>query len=68
MTSPYLSVKGNLDEFGIPDTELGRRVCGFRLAWGVVDKRVQPCIICAGLTYPNFRFASREEVNHVLGM
>lgn len=68
MMIAHLSIKGNLDVFRLPDTHLGRTICEFCLAWGVVDKKVQPCIICSGLTYPNFRFATREEVHRALGM
>lgn len=58
----HLSVAGNLDEFRIPDTTLGKRICRLRLIWGYVNGKIQPCILHPGVQYPNFSPATFEEV------
>ena len=62
-----LSVRGNIEEFRLPDTPLGRLVASFHLVWGYVrfeGKHIlQPCIYAPGLVdYPGFIPASVEQV------
>ena len=59
-----LSMQGNREEFGIPETPLGDAVCRCRLVWGWVAGHLQPCILHAGVSYPGFRFATAKEVYH----
>ncbi len=56
-----LSIAGNLDEFKIPDTNLGKEICKLHIVWGWVDGVMQPCIWMEGVNYPNFRPATKQE-------
>lgn len=57
-----LSRAGNLLEFQIPDTELGKVICDFHLVWGRVNGAIQPCILHPAVRYPRFQPITAEQV------
>lgn len=57
-----LSMPGNLEEFSIPNTPLGRAVAGFRMVWAKVEGNIQPCIFHPGVRYPGFQPVTAKEV------
>lgn len=57
-----LSAAANMEEFGLPDTPLGRLVAEMPLVWGRVDGEIQPCILHPDVHYPGFMPVTAEEV------
>lgn len=62
---PELSIAGNHEEYGIPNTPLGEAVCSLPLTWGLVEGHVQACIISPLVSYPGFvRLTRREALSY----
>lgn len=57
-----LSIMGNMEEFCMPDTTLGKAVCCFHLVWGRVNGVIQPCILHPAVRYPGFQPITADEV------
>lgn len=57
-----LSRAGNLLEFQIPDTELGKVICDFHLVWGRVNGAILPCILHPAVRYSRFQPITDENV------